>query len=168
MNSPPNDVDEKKCPLTNWSAWSKCSKRCGPENRTRDRNFKKKRRKECRHLYPNAELQQTVDCDNPACDSIEGGSEAEGEETVSESTETTEATSETAESGATEESTPTETSSEPPPEGEDLVGAENRRQVTGKKRRRKVGFFCSLFISPPPTPSTPHTPTPTWPHTSLT
>ncbi|KAJ8675250.1 hypothetical protein QAD02_011036 [Eretmocerus hayati] len=72
---PPDEVDEKKCPLTPWSEWTPCSKSCGPESRTRDRNFaRKKKRKECRHLYPHIELQQTLDCENPAC---EGGSEGE-------------------------------------------------------------------------------------------
>ena len=60
--------DRKKCNLTPWSEWTPCTKSCGPEPRTRERNFViKENRMACRFKYPEVAIQETEDCGNPSC-----------------------------------------------------------------------------------------------------
>ncbi|OXU21106.1 hypothetical protein TSAR_012227 [Trichomalopsis sarcophagae] len=143
--SPPDEVDEKKCPLSQWSEWTICSKSCGPESRTRERNFRPKRkRKECRMQYPRIELQQTIDCDNPAC---------EGEEatTDGDSSTTDVAGDEEAVSETTTESITTTVSSD---EESDYDAADNRRylaKIWPRPRRKKCPesrYYQWSFWSP--------------------
>ncbi|XP_023246148.1 spondin-1-like [Copidosoma floridanum] len=86
---PDSEPDPEKCPLTEWAEWSACSRSCGPESKTRERTFRgKRRRKQCQHLYPGAELRQTEDCGNPECAGGEPDKETTGDAvTVSEHTE---------------------------------------------------------------------------------
>ncbi|XP_032453865.1 spondin-1 isoform X10 [Nasonia vitripennis] len=142
---PPDEVDEKKCPLSQWSEWTICSKSCGPESRTRERNFRPKRkRKECRMQYPRIELQQTIDCENSAC-------EAEETTTDGDSSTTDVAGDEEAVSETTTESITTTVSSD---EESDYDAADNRRylaKIWPRPRRKKCPesrYYQWSFWSP--------------------
>lgn len=142
--SEPDESDEQ-CPLSPWSEWTPCEKSCGPEDQIRNRSFRpKKKRRECRQLYPNLVLTETLPCNNPPC---EGDEE---DTTVSEDGD---------EAASAEETTvqPLEQEEdEEEEEGEDLVGAEDRPKVTRERlgRRRKVRpstaplRVCAITLEP--------------------
>ncbi|XP_058789288.1 spondin-1-like isoform X2 [Phymastichus coffea] len=83
VKCPPDEVVDPNCNLGQWSDWTPCTRRCGPQKRTRDRKFKpKKNRKKCRADHPDIHLQETDYCPkNPRCagESTEAATE-EGEE----------------------------------------------------------------------------------------